>query len=438
VSPDTSAHPLSAPSTPLIAGFDSTYLPLHEIDIVESIRHDHHWEQDLSDLRGHVRSVRYPIRWHRVEAERGRYDWAGTDATLRHLQELGLSPIVDLVHHTSYPGWLDDGLRDRRFGPAFVRFATAVAERYPWIEAYTLFNEPFSTVNFAGHEALWPPYDMGLAGVARLVSNVLPALSEAAAGWRELCPAASHVWVDTCEHHASVAAAAEEHVALANDRRYVFLDLALGHDLDLSRPYLGALVAAGAETALTVAPLQVDVLGLDYYPFHEWWYDEAGGRSPSPYPLGFARIAEQYADRYRLPLMLTETNVRGFPSDRASWLRYIVEQCEIAVARGVALTGLCWYPHVDSADWDSLLARPAGRIDPVGVVSAVGGGRQDTLFTTAWRAAAAGAGSRDLPAYRFSSPADDVLAGFLPQMAHWDWADPPADVAPAPIVINDP
>ncbi|HLL61786.1 MAG TPA: glycosyltransferase [Propionibacteriaceae bacterium] len=438
MSPDTSARLVPPSSTPLIAGFESTYLPLHEIDIVESTRHDHHWRQDLSDLRGHVRSLRYPIRWHRVEAEPGRYDWSATDAILAHLHELGLSPIVDLVHHTSYPAWLHDGLRDRRFGPAFVRFTAAVAERYPWLEAYTLFNEPFSTLSFAGHEALWPPYDTGLEGMARLVTNVLPALSEAAGIWRQLCPSAQHVWVDTCEHHECAPGTAEQHVALVNDRRHVFLDLALGHDLDLSRPYLGALVRAGAEAALAVPPLQVDVLGLDYYPFHEWWYDDAGGRAPSPFPLGFARIAELYADRYGLPMMLTETNLRGFPSDRASWLRYMVEQCELAVARGVPLTGLCWYPHVDSADWDSLLARPAGRIDPVGVVCATGGGRQDTLFTTAWRTAAAGARSRELPAYRFQSPAAELLAGFLPQMAHWDWVDPPADVAPAPIVINDP
>src|SRR5918998_4506402 len=193
--PAGSAHPI-----PFVAGFESTYLPLHDSDITETTGHDRRWAQDLSELQGYVHHVRYPIRWHRVEAERGRYDWSTTDATMAHLQAVGLSPIVDLLHHTSYPAWLDDGLRDRRFGPAFVRFATAVAERYPWLEAYTLFNEPFSTLQFAGHEGLWPPYDTGLAGMARLVTNVLPALSEAAAAWRELRPAARHVWVDTCEH----------------------------------------------------------------------------------------------------------------------------------------------------------------------------------------------------------------------------------------------
>ena len=426
------AHPV-----PFVAGFESTYLPLHDSDITETTGHDRRWMQDLTDLQGYVRHLRYPIRWHRIEAERGRYDWRTTDATMAHLRDAGLSPIVDLLHHTSYPAWLDDGFRDRRFGPAFVRFTTAVAERYPWLEAYTLFNEPFSTLQFAGHEGLWPPYETGLAGMARLVTNVLPALSEAAAVWRRLRPTAQHVWVDTCEYHACAPGTPDHHVVMANDRRHALLDLALGRDLDLSRPYLGALVRAGAEAVLEVPPLQIDVLGLDYYPAHEWWYDDTGGRAPSPFPIGFAALAQQYADRYGVDLMLTETNLRGLPSDRVSWLRYILEQYETAVARGVPLRGLCWYPHIDSADWDSLLARAAGRVDPVGVVSAAGGGRQDTQFTTAWRVAARGAGSAALPAYRFQPPVVDDLAGFLPQMAHWDWVDPPADLTPAPIVIND-
>ena len=430
--PAGSAHPI-----PFVAGFESTYLPLHDSDITETTGHDRRWAQDLSELQGYVHHVRYPIRWHRVEAERGRYDWSTTDATMAHLQAVGLSPIVDLLHHTSYPAWLDDGLRDRRFGPAFVRFTTAVAERYPWLEAYTLFNEPFSTLQFAGHEGLWPPYDTGLAGMARLVTNVLPAVSEAAAIWRQLRPTAQHVWVDTCENHAGPPGTADHHMAMANDRRHAVLDLALGHDLDLTRPYLGPLVRAGAEAVLSAPPLQIDVLGLDYYPAHEWWYDDTGARAPSPHPVGFAALAQQYADRYDVDLMLTETNVRGLPSDRVSWLRYILEQYETAVARGVPLRGLCWYPHIDSADWDSLLARAAGRVDPVGVVSAAGGRRQDTLFTAAWRAAARGAGSAGLPAYRFQPPVVDDLAGYLPQMAHWNWVDPPAHLTPAPIVIND-
>ena len=361
---------------------------------------------------------------------------------LGYLRDRGADPIVDLVHHTSYPEWLTDGFRDRRFGPAFLRYAEAVADRYPWPSSYTLFNEPFATLFLAGHEALWPPYDRGLEGLARLLGNVLPALGIAARCWSELLPDAEHVWVDTCEHHAGTPGGPADHAALANDRRHVVLDLALHHDLDdfETRPFLRELVRAGGEPLLQLPRLSVDVLGLDYYCHSEWWYDVAGGHAPSLNPLGFAGLAEQYGVRYGLPMLLSETNLRGSPSDRASWLRYTLEQYELAVGRGVPMRGYCWFPYVDSCDWDSLLARPAGRVDPVGVVSLGGdNARIRTSFTVSWEAAAAGASAAGLPAYRFQAPCDSQLAGLLPQMQHWDWQDPPGQefLPPVPITVAE-
>ncbi|NKX54033.1 glycosyltransferase [Arthrobacter sp. E918] len=381
--------------------------------------------------------VRYPLRWHRIEQAEGHFDWTSTDAELALLRELGFDPVVDLVHHTSYPAWLSDGFRDRRFGPAYVRYAAAVAARYPWLQHYTLFNEPFATLFLAGHEALWPPYDHGMDGFVRLLRNVLPALAEAASIWSGELPGARHVWVDTCEHHAGTAGAPARYAALANDRRHIVLDLAMHHDLDESRPFLGGVLRAGAADLLQLPPLRIDVLGLDYYAHSEWWYDEAGGHAPSPHPLGFAAVAQQYGDRYGLPMMLTETNLRGLPPDRASWLRHMLEQYDQAAARGVDLRGFCWFPVLDSCDWDSLLARPAGRRDPVGILGPEPGGLlARNTFTAAWEAAVAGAGARALPAYRFQAPCDAQLAGFLPLMKHWPWQDPPADETIPPLSVS--
>jgi glycosyltransferase involved in cell wall biosynthesis len=424
---------------PFVAAFESTYLPGHALDVADTTGHTKRWRDDVDVVvDSGVTRLRYPLRWHRIESMPGRYDWSDTDAALDHVRERGAEPVVDLVHHTSYPEWLTDGFRDRRFGPAYVAFAEAAAGRYPWLSAYTLFNEPFATLFLAGHEALWPPYDRGVAGLVRLLGNVLPAVSAASRCWSELLPGAEHVWVDTCEHHAGTAGGPAQYAATANDRRHVTLDLALGHGLDPERPFLAALLRAGAEPLLNLPPVRVDVLGLDYYCHSEWWYDERGSCAPSPNPLGFAAIAEQYATRYSRPLLLSETNLRGLPSDRISWLRYTLEQYEIAVSRGVPLRGFCWFPFVDSCDWDSLLARPAGRVDPVGVLGlGFAGERVRTTFTAAWEAAAAGAPAAALPAYRFQAPWDAQLAGFLPQMSHWPWQDPPPADAVAPIAIDD-
>jgi glycosyltransferase involved in cell wall biosynthesis len=425
-------HPLPPRGRTAVAGFESTYLPAAGVDAVDVTGHGTRLEEDLDQVRrAGVRHLRYPLRWQLLEPEPGRFAWDGTDRAMAALQDRGLVPVVDLVHHTSYPDWLADGFRGPDFGPALVRYAEAVARRYPWLPAYTLFNEPFATLFLAGHQALWPPYDHGLDGFRRLLLSVLPALTEVASAYRELLPRAHHVWVDTAEHHG--ASPGHEHLArVANDRRHVVLDLALGHDLDPDRPFLGALLAGGGEALLGLPTLAVDLLGLDYYSHSEWYYDDGGGRAPSPHPVGLAAVTEHYAGRYGLPLMLTETNVRGLPSDQVSWLRYVLEQYETALARGVPLHGWCWFPQVDSADWNSLLARCAGAVDPVGVLAvAPDGTRRRTVMTDAWEQAAGGLPAGDLPAWRFQSPCDAELAGYRPALAHWTWSDPPPSCAVA-------
>jgi glycosyltransferase involved in cell wall biosynthesis len=426
-------HPLPPVGRTVIGGLESTLHPDVGVDVLDVTGHAEHADDDLAHLaRAGVRHMRFPLRWQRIEPEPGVFDWTETDRLLGRLSDAGIVPIVDLVHHTTWPRWLSDGFRGPDFGPAFLRYAEALARRHPQIPAYTLFNEPFATLFLAGHEALWPPYDRGVRGFQRLLQSVLPAVSQAAAAYRELLPHAHHVWVDTAEHHGGEGPGTA-HASMANDRRHAVLDLALGHDLDPDRPFLGPLLADEGEALAQLPPLRVDVLGLDYYCHSEWWYDAGGSSAPSPRPIGLAAVAEHYAHRYGLPLMLTETNVRGLPTDRASWLRYVLEQYELALSRGVPLHGWCWFPHVDSADWDSLLARCAGRVDPVGVLSlAPDGTRRHTAFTTAWEHAVAGAPVAELPAVRFQPPVDQQLSGLLPTLRHWPWRSAaPDETVPA-------
>jgi beta-glucosidase/6-phospho-beta-glucosidase/beta-galactosidase len=423
-----------------VAGFESTYLPGYRTDLLEVTGHSQLWRDDLEDLLGAgVRHLRYPLRWQQIQPEPGRFDWSESDRVLEHLREAGAVPIIDLVHHTSYPDWLRDGFRDREFGPAMVAYAEAVAVRYPWLSAYTLFNEPFATLFLAGHEGLWPPYDRGMEGFVRLARSVLPAVNQAAECWAELLPDAHHVWVDTAEHHAG-SPSCQPYVQTANDRRHLLLDLMLGHDLDPARPFLAQFLRAGGEALMELPPRRIDVLGLDYYCHSEWYYDESGAHAPSPHPIGFAAVAEQYSHRYGLPMMLTETNLRGQPTDRISWLRYMIEQYDLALERGVPLHGFCWFPQVDSCDWDSLLARTAGRVDPVGVLSIDPDtkSRERTGFTEAWEKVALGAGAEDLPAYRFQPPCDALLSGVLTGLDHWPWQDPPESLATAAVVVPPP
>jgi dTDP-4-dehydrorhamnose reductase len=80
-----------------------------------------------------VRAIRYPVLWERT-APNGEMsaDWSWADERLERLRELGIRPIVGLVHHGSGPR--HTSLIDPAFPEELAKFARAVAERYPWVE----------------------------------------------------------------------------------------------------------------------------------------------------------------------------------------------------------------------------------------------------------------------------------------------------------------
>ena len=412
-----------------IGAFESTYLPAHDVDVLESSGHVQRWKEDLELMRAcGITTLRYPVRWHRIEEEPGSYDWDSTDVVLGHLREEGFQPIIDLVHHTSYPRWLSQGFADPRFRSSYLAFAETFAARYPWVEAYTLFNEPFSTLFLSGHEGIWPPYGRGMESFVAMLNNVLPAVAEASRMYRDLLPQARHFHVDTCEGHRGLDEVGRSYAAMANDRRFFLLDLFLGKELQDTQPFVQEVLVAGGEDLLEMAPGEVDVLGLDYYAHSEWCFSERGGLAPSRDPQGFAALAAQYHEHYGLPMVLSETNIRGFAPDRVTWLKYTLEQYETAVAAGVPLHGYCWFPFIDSVDWDSLLANAAGHVDPVGVYWLDEELERRPSSMSRWfQAAASGMGSSEIPAFRLQPPIDKWLQGFIPQLGHWDWQDPPPE-----------
>lgn len=410
-----------------LGAFECSYMPAHDVDVIETSQHDVRRKQDLDLVAAcGISRVRYPVRWHRIETVQGEYDWNETDEVLGYLGEHGFRPVVDLLHHTAYPRWLT-GFDDPRFGSAYLSFCERFARRYPGVAEYTLFNEPFTTMFLCGHEGIWPPYGRGMESFVTLCLNVLPSFFEATRMYRDLLPAASHVYVEPCEGHSAAVVSGNEWSKLANDRRFFIVDRLLGQPIVDGAPFVRALETAGGERLLELSPGHLDVLGLDYYAHMEWSHaDDGVGTCPSVTPIGLAGLILQYWERYQVPLILGETNIRGYASDRASWLKYTLEQCELAQEAGADLGGYCWYPFIDSLDWDSLLRNADRHIDPVGVYWLDEKlDRQASVMSESFRRAASGARSSELPAYRFQPPTDRWLKGLLPQMSHWDWQDPP-------------
>lgn len=263
-------------------------------------------------------TLRYPLRWHRIEPEQGRFDWRHSDEVLGTMQDQGLTPIVDLLHHTSYPLWVGD-LATPGFGSAFLRFVEVVSRRYPWLRGYTVCNEPFTTFLLCGQEGIWPPHLRGLSGFVRLATNVFPAVTAACRALHDLLPLAQHVHAEAAERHTWSSAAGRRFAAMANDRRFLLTDLLVGRPIDPRRPFVQEVLRAGGEDLLGVEAGHVDVLGIDYYAHNQWhWHGPGQGTNVSPAPLPLAQLIDEYWQRYRIPCVLGETNIRGFAADRAT------------------------------------------------------------------------------------------------------------------------
>lgn len=421
-----------------LTGFESTYIPGSDTDVLTGTRHDTRWREDLRLVRDSgIRRLRYPIPWHRIERTRGQYDWSWTDAAFAELRALGLSPIADLVHHTSYPRWLGEGFLDPTFGPSYTAFCAAVAARYPWVREFTVFNEPLPTTLLCTEFGVWPPARRGADAFYRMAFAVARAICTATAAIRAEQPAARFIHVDTAEGHGAFDAASESFAAHLNRRRFLFHDLILGR-VDADHPLWPSLRDHGGMTRDDLRwfrghAARIDVLGLDYYAHCEHQFHRDGAFCPSRAPRGFAALAREYHARYGLPLMLTETNIRGYVSDRISWLRYMVEECETLVAEGLPFEGFTWFPFIDSTDWDSLLRRANGHIDPVGLYFLQDDdlARHDSELTRLYGGLARGElASDDLPAYRFLPPVAEQLAGWEPRLRDWAWREPNVHTLP--------
>ena len=84
--------------------------------------------------------------------------------------------------------------------------------------------------------------------------------------------------------------------------------------------------------------------------------------------FGYDEITRQYYDRYRLPVMHTETNIAEGPNgdEAVNWLWK--EWANVLRVRndGVPIVGFTWYSLTDQVDWDMAL-RENNRVNPLGL-----------------------------------------------------------------------
>lgn len=418
-----------------LSGFESTHIFGSGKDVLELTNHTELVEDDLKLVQqSGLNLMRYSAPWHSIERVRGIYDWRWMDRAMRCFQDLGIEPILDPLHHTSFPEWLAGGFSNPIFTRSYLEFVTALAHRYPWAQHYTVINEPFVTTWFCGHEGCWYPFRRGAKNFVPMLLNVVEAITAVSRMLVETLPEVCLIHVDAAETHRAVSKSAAARAAFGNEMRFLVQDLILGR-VGEDHTLYEYLRSNGADEKRLEEfhhrPARIDILGLDYYSHCELEWKTPNKRVyPNRTPEGLVPTALEYATRYQLPVMLSETNIRGYISDRISWLKFMVEQCEqiesLLAPQGIAFEGFCWYPFIDSTDWCSLVKKADGKVDPQGIyyLDRDRRKRNASELSEIFVALARGEiSSKDIPAYRFRAPLDKQLKGFLPMMDHWNWQD---------------
>ena len=83
----------------------------------------------------------------------GRYDWSFADETFGVLKTLDIVPIVDLCHF-GVPDWIGN-FQNPDFPALFAEYASAFAQRFPWVQLYTPVNEMFVCATFSAAYGWW-------------------------------------------------------------------------------------------------------------------------------------------------------------------------------------------------------------------------------------------------------------------------------------------
>jgi beta-glucosidase/6-phospho-beta-glucosidase/beta-galactosidase len=415
--------------------FESTKLGDTGTDILGTTNHIERWEHDLNLLlAASIRDTRYSVPWHRIETSPGVFDFQWLDGPMKFMQKNGMKPILDPLHHISYPEWLTDGFANPAFPDLYLRFISQVAKRYDWVRAWTVFNEPLPTTLFCSYTGWWPPFHASDHDFVRMMLNVARTVCKASAMLERMHPDVRFYHMDTAEVHRATDTASEPWADFANQRRFLIHDLILGR-VDSNHPLTTYLQQHGASAEdldwISDNRTRIDVLGLDYY-IHseiEWYWDRKLQRPniawPVQNPVGLSRVATDYVERFWLPVMLGETNLRGTVRDRLTWLKFMEEQCE-RLAAVTDFRGFCWYPSIDSTDWSNFCRKATGLVDPQGIWT-LGRDkwvRRRTELSDAYAGLAEGTIHwMDLPAWEFSEENAADLCGYRKLMSHWpQWA----------------
>jgi beta-glucosidase/6-phospho-beta-glucosidase/beta-galactosidase len=340
------------------------------IDQLAETGHYTQWRRDLELVREiGLKFLRYGPPMHLVYTGEGRFDWDFTDRVFERMRELGIEPIVDIVHF-GVSDWLEN-FQNPALPEALAAYAGAFADRYGWIKFYTPVNEMYVTTRMSTLAGAWNEQERTEYAFVTAIRGVAKASVLMMAEILDRRPDAIFVNSESSEFHQPCCPNPEiQHTAdFENQRRFIALDLLYG--VPVRADIYAYLLDNGMprdeyEWFMLQNIGRRAILGLDYYEWNEKLINSDGHIEGLGELFGWYVITMQYYKRYRRLIMHTETNTPD--ADAApNWLWRQWHNVRLIRNDGVPVVGFTWYSLLDQIDWNIGLTRPLGNVFPVGL-----------------------------------------------------------------------
>jgi len=340
------------------------------LDQLAETKHYQFWRRDLELVRElGLKYLRYGPPLHFMHLGEEKYEWSFMDRVADTMQQLGIVPIMDLCHF-GVPHWIGN-FQNADFPTLFAQYAASFAKRYRWVQFYTPVNEMYVTARLSALEGLWNEQLRSDRGFVTAIRHVAAASVLAAEAIRRERPDAIFVNSESSEFY-QPCCPDREIVRIAdfeNQRRFIALDLLYGVPVrEDVRQYLFAngMPREEYEWFMNQDVKGRAVLGVDYYKWNEKLIDSDGKPESLGELFGWYVITKQYYDRYRRPVMHTETNCPD-AKEAPGWLWRQWHNVRLIREHGVPVVGFTWYSLQDQVDWDIGLSKPLGNVFPVGL-----------------------------------------------------------------------
>jgi beta-glucosidase len=349
---------------------DGTRRPLDEFELTQ---HYQRWPQDLELAASlGVTAMRYSIPWPRAETAPGNTDFGWLEGPIAKLRELGIVPILDLLHYGT-PAWLKDGIGEPAFPDAFAAYASAIAQHFRGqVDHFTPHNEPQVGTLLSGVFGFWPPYGNTPARWVELGMHTAGAMVLATRALRDANPEAVVISADAIDW--TLAARVFPQVldtlpeSEQEDLRAVVgsfpASLAYGK-VPVEHRFGQRLIEAGAkerdlEWLLSHAEVP-DILGSNHYPDIVDFAAEGDFTRGGSLPLieaaaeAAARVEQSLRRAHAAfdrPVYLSETSAGSAPTARAAYATALGEMRQRLRAEGFPLVGINWWPLFLAARWE--------------------------------------------------------------------------------------